>query len=121
MQITDITFSYIIQCLAVLIILYEVFKKIMEVVSAINSRHDREQAWDKAVKDIAVDREALKNEFDARLDEQDAKIQQLFAMLCMSLKASGAILEALTENDIGNGDIKAMKKELNGFIAEQIK
>ena len=100
--------------------LWGFYKVIMEIVKNITARHDREQTWDDAVKNIAVDRETLKKDFDARLDEQDVEIRKLFSMLCMSLKAQGVILEALSENDIGNGEVKAMKKELNGFLAEQI-
>ena len=115
-----ITIQALIQCGAIIMGLWGFYKVIMEVVKNITARHDREQAWDKAVKDIEVDRKALQDEFNSRLDEQDAKIQQLFAMLCMSLKAQGAILEALADNDIGNGEIKAMKKELNSFLTQQI-
>ena len=92
----------------------------MEIVKAITTRHDREQAWDKAVKDIEVDREALKKIFTDRLDEQDAKIQQLYAMMVMFMRSQNAILEALIEQGIGNGDIKTMHRELNEFITEQI-
>ena len=93
------------------------YKIIMEIVRAITQRHDREQAWDKAVND----RETLKKEFNARLDEQDAKNQQLFSMLCMCLRAQDAILEALVDKDIGNGEIKAMHKELKDFIVNQMR
>lgn len=97
------------------------FKIVMEIVKAINERHDKEAAWDKAVKDIAVDRETLKNEFDGRLNDQDAKIQQLIAMICMTLRAQDAILEALVDRDIGNGEIKTMHRELKDFIMKQVK
>ena len=96
------------------------YKVIMEIIKAITDRHDKEQAWDKAVEDIAVDREALKNEFNVRLSDQDAKIQQLLSMLCMTLRAQDAILEALVEQGIGNGEIKTMHKELKDFILDQV-
>lgn len=115
-----ITLQALIECGAIIMGLWGFFKIIMEIIKAITSRHDREQAWDKAVKDIAVDRETLKVEFDDRLDEQDAKIQQLVAMICMTLRAQDAILEALVGKDIGNGEIKAMHKELKDFIMKQV-
>jgi hypothetical protein len=115
-----ITLSALIQCGAIIFGLWGAYKTVMEIIKAITSRHDREQAWDKAVKDIEVDREALKTAFDDRLDEQDAKIQQLLAMICMTLKAQDAILEALVEKDIGNGEIKSMHKELKDFIMKQV-
>ena len=115
-----ITFQALLQCGAIIMGAWGFYKVIMEIAKSITARHDKEQAWDKAVKDIAVDRETLKNEFDARLNEQDARIQQLIAMICMSLKAQDAILEALVEKDIGNGEIKTMHKELKDFIMEQV-
>lgn len=115
-----ITLQALLQCGAIIASVWGGYKILMEIIKAITDRHDKEQAWSKAVEDIAVDREALSKEFNGRLDEQDAKIQQLVAMLCMSLKAEGVILEALADQDIGNGEIKTMKRQLNSFIAEQI-
>lgn len=115
-----ITLQALLQCGAVIVGLWGFYKVIMEIVKAITARHDKEAAWDKAVKDIEVDRETLKNEFNSRLDEQDAKIQQLVAMICMTLRAQDAILEALVEKEIGNGEIRAMHKELKDFIMEQV-
>ena len=115
-----ITLQALLQCGAVIVGLWGFFKVIMEIVKAITARHDKEAAWDKAVKDIEVDRETLKNEFNSRLDEQDAKIQQLVAMICMTLRAQDDILEALVEKVIGNGEIRAMHKELKDFIMEQV-
>lgn len=117
---TSITLQALIQCGALIMGAWGFYKVIMEIIKAINTRHDKEAAWDKAVKDIAVDRETLKNEFDGRLDDQDAKIQQLVSMICMTLRAQDAILEALVEKDIGNGEIKAIHRELKHFITEQI-
>ncbi len=117
---SQITIQALVQCGAIIMGAWGFYKVIMEIVKAINTRHDKENAWDKAVKDIAVDREILKNEFDGRLDEQDAKIQQLVSMLCMCLRAQDAILEALVKDNIGNGDIKSMHKELKDFIMEQV-
>lgn len=115
-----ITLQALLQCGAVIVGLWGFYKVIMEIIKAITARHDKEAAWDKAVKDIEVDRETLKNEFNSRLDEQDAKIQQLVAMICMTLRAQDAILEALVEKEIGNGEIRAMHKELKDFIMEQV-
>ena len=65
-------------------------------------------------------RKNIVDRYDNRLDEQDAKIQQLLSMLCMTLRAQDAILEALVEQGIGNGEIKSMHKELKGFILDQV-
>ena len=101
-----ITLQALIQCGAVIMGAWGFFKVIMEIVKAINARHDKEQTWDKAVEDFNKERECLRDEFNGRLNEQDAKIQQLLSMLCMTLRAQDAILEAF--------DI-CMWKELHTF------
>ena len=115
-----LTFAEVAKILVILGTMWGGYKIIMEIIDKITQRHDREQSWDKAVHDIEVDREALKKEFNDRLDDQDAKNQQLLSMLCMCLRAQDAILEALVENGIGNGDIRNMHKELKDFILEQV-
>lgn len=117
---TQITLQALLQCGAIIAGIWGSYKVIMEIVKSITARHDREQAWDKAVKNIEVDREALHKEFNGRLDEQDAKFQQLLSMLCMCLRAQDAILDALVKGNIGNGEIKDMHKELKDFIMEQV-
>ena len=116
-----ITIQALMQLGALIVGAWGFFKVIMEIVKAINARHDKEQAWDKAVEDFNKERETLKDEFNSRLNEQDAKIQQLLSMVCMTLRAQEAILEALVEQGIGNGEIRAMHKELKDFIVEQVK
>jgi Ni,Fe-hydrogenase III component G len=115
-----ITLQALVHAGAIIMGIWGFYKIVMEIIKAITDRHDKEQAWDKAVKSIEVDRESLSNEFNSRLDEQDAKIQQLVAMICMTLKAQDAILEALVEKQIGNGEIKSMHKELKDFIMKQV-
>ena len=111
------------------------YKLIKEIKSENDSEHDRRQRWDKAAEviekkadiwdkglaDMEQGRKQIVQRYDDRLDDQDAKIQQLLSMLCMTLRAQDAILEALVEQNIGNGDIKAMHKELKGFIMDQVK
>ena len=56
-------------------------KVIMEIIKAITARHDKEQAWDKAVKDIEVDRESLKTELKKVKKEQEtARISEEIKM-----------------------------------------
>ena len=76
--------------------------------------------WDKGLADIDKMRESMMKRYDGRLDNQDARTQQLYAMQCMSLRAQDAILEALVEQGIGNGEIKNMHTELNNFIFSEI-
>ena len=110
------------------------YKLIKEIKSENDTEHDRRQRWDKAAdvieqkadfwdKGLAYmeeGRRRIVDRYDDRLDEQDAKMQQLLSMLCMTLRAQDAILEALVEQGIGNGEIKSMHKELKGFILNQV-
>ena len=80
---------------------------------------EKAEAWSKGLADVDNVREFMMERYDGRLDNQDAKFQQLYAMQCMSLRAQDAILEALVNQGIGNGDIKDMHKELRDFILNQ--
>lgn len=134
MDIANVTFAYIMQGLAVIIILFEGYKKIMELKKTSDEDHDRKQkwdhaakviedkaeAWDKGLNDVYAEREAIVDRYDGRLNDQDARIQQLLSMMCMCLRAQDAILEALVKSEIGNGEIKSMHKELKDFIMEQV-
>ena len=115
-----LTIADLTRLLVILGSLWGGYKIIMEIIGAITKRHDKEQAWDEAVEKIKTEREQITSEFNLRLDEQDAKNQQLLSMLCMCLRAQDAILEALVENGIGNGDIRDMHKELKDFILKQV-
>ena len=109
-------------------------KVVKEIKKDNDTEHDKRQSWDKAAKvieekedlwdkglaDMEQGRKRIVERYDMRLSDQDAKIQQLLSMLCMTLRAQDAILEALVEDGIGNGDIKAMHKELKGFILDQV-
>lgn len=125
----------IITAIVALAAIWGAYKLIKEVKKENDTEHDRRQRWDKAadiiekkanfwdkgLADMEQGRKDIVRRYDDRLDEQDAKIQQLLSMLCMTLRAQDAILEALVEQGIGNGDIKAMHKELKGFIMDQVK
>ena len=109
-------------------------KIIKEIKEDNDTEHDRRQRWDKSadiiekkaanwdkgIADIDNMREQMMDKYDGRLDNQDAKTQQLYSMQCMSLRAQDAILQALVEQGIGNGEIRSMHKELRDFILEQV-
>ena len=109
-------------------------KVVREIKKDNDTEHDKRQRWDKTAEtleqkadfwdkglaDMEAGRKRIVERYDMRLSEQDAKIQQMLSMLCMTLRAQDAILEALVDQGIGNGDIKAMHKELKGFILDQV-
>ena len=92
-------------------------ERIDNVVKIVEDNHDK---WDKGLADMEQGRQQIIKRYDGRLNAQDAETQQLFAMQCISLRAQDAILEALVEQGIGNGEIRTMHKELRDFILNQV-
>lgn len=133
MDYVSLTFDIVIKALAVLIIIYEAFKKIMEIKKDSDKDHERKQGWDYAAKvikekedkwdkglaDVYDERNKIVELYNARLDELDARTQQLYSMLVMVIRSVNAILEGQIESG-ANGDVKKMHSELNNFITEQI-
>lgn len=81
---------------------------------------DNHEKWNRGLADIYSERDAIVKQYNERLDEQDAKIQDLLSMLLTIMQAQDAILEALIEQGIGNGDIKETRKALHKSIADQL-
>ena len=117
-----------------LVAIWGFIKVVKEIKKDNDTEHDRRQKWDNAAKtieekadlwnkglaDMEQGRKDIIERYDGRLGDQDARIQQIVSMMCMVLRAQDAILEALVEDGIGNGDIKAMHKELKEFILDQV-
>lgn len=92
-------------------------ERIDHVVKIVEDNHDK---WDQGLLDIYSERSQIVKQYNERLDEQDAKIQDLLSMLIMIMQAQDAILEALIEQGIGNGEIKETRKALHKSISEQL-
>lgn len=93
-------------------------QRVNEVVKIVEDGHEK---WDAALADMETGRQRMMMRYDGRLDEQDAKIQDILAILVELLRSNDAILDALVSAGIGNGEIKNMRDGLGNFIAEQIK
>ncbi len=90
MDMADLTFSYILQGLAVLIIIAEVYKKIKEVKNASDADHERKQGWDNAAKvikekekewdsglsDVENTRKEIVKKYDNKLSELEEKMDK---------------------------------------------
>ena len=92
-------------------------ERIENMVKIVEENHDK---WDQGLLDIYSERSQIVKQYNERLDEQDAKIQDLLSMLIMIMQAQDAILEALIEQGIGNGEIKETRKALHKSISEQL-
>lgn len=89
-DLADVTFNYILQALAVLIIVAEVYKKIKEVKNASDADHERKQGWDYACKiikekekewdkglsDIDNVRDKIVKKYDDKLSELEEKMDK---------------------------------------------
>lgn len=89
-DIADLTFGYIVQGIAVLIIIAEIYKKIKEVKSASDADHERKQGWDNAAKvikekekewdsglsDVENTRKEIVKKYDNKLSELEEKMDR---------------------------------------------
>jgi len=91
--------------------------RVDKMVKIVEDNHEK---WNQGLADIYSERNAIVRQYNERLDEQDAKIQDLLNMLLTIMQAQDAILEALIEQGIGNGDIRETRKALHKSIADQL-
>ena len=89
------------------------------VDKAVHIVEESADKWNKGLADIYAERSGIVKQYNERLDEQDAKIQQLYAMSALIIKAINVLLEERVEKG-ANGDVKKMHAELSDFLTEQI-
>lgn len=136
----NLTFSYILQGIAVLIIIYEIYKKIKEVKKASDDEHEwqmrvknavetvekKEKEWDEALSGVKETREILAKEFNKRLDDlenkieenhsdTEAKIQEIRSEQEFSIEIFRVILDGLTQLNC-NGQVTQMKERLDSYL-----
>lgn len=142
-DIANLTFSYILQGIAVLIIIYEVYKKIKEVKKESDAEHEwemrvkkavetvekKEAEWDEALSGVKETREILSKEFNKRLDEieqkmednhadTEAKVQEVRAEQMFQMELFKAILDGLGQLNC-NGPVTEMKEKLDKYLNEK--
>ena len=96
-------------------------KRQARIDAAVKIVEEGHEKWDAALADMEAGRQRLMMRYDSRLDEQDAKTQDILAILVELLQSNDIILDALVSAGIGNGDIKNRRDDMSHFIAEQIK
>lgn len=136
----NLTFSYFLQAIAVLIIIYEVYKKIKEVKKTsdedalwqqrikkvVETVEKKETEWDEALSGAKETREILSKEFNKRLDDlehkieenhsdTEAKIQEIRAEQEFSIEIFRVILDGLTQLNC-NGQVTKMKERLDVYL-----
>lgn len=133
MDLINVTFAYVIQAIAVVIILWEAGKKIMEIKEKSDLDHDRKQRWDKAadivekkekVWDDAVlisnrERQEITDTFNHRLGEQDMKMDRTLELVVELTKAMNILLKCEAEKG-ENEEIKSAYTSFNTFVVNHI-
>lgn len=139
-DIVNLTFSYILQGIAVLIIIYEVYKKIKEVKKESDAEHEwqmrvkkaveaieaKEKLWDEGLRDIDGMRERLSRDFNKRLDDieskiqdnhtdTEAKIQEVRSEQMFQMELFKTVLEGLGQLG-ANGPVTIMSEKLDNYL-----
>lgn len=142
-ELVNLTFSYILQGIAVLIIIYEVYKKIKEVKKTsdedalwqqrikkvVETVEKKEPEWDEALFGVKETREILSKEFNKRLDEierkmednhtdTEAKVQEVRAEQMFQMELFKAILDGLGQLNC-NGPVTDMREKLDKYLNEK--
>lgn len=133
MDLINLTFAYVVQAIAVVIILWEAGKKIMEIKEKSDLDHDRKQRWDKAadivekkekVWDDAVlisnrERQEITDTFNHRLGQQDMKMDRTLELVVELTKAMNILLKCEAEKG-ENEEIKSAYTSFNSFVVNHI-
>ena len=139
----NLTFSYFLQGIAVLIILFEIYKKIKEVKKesdeeyewklrvkkAVEAVETKEKLWDEGLSDIDGMRERLSREFNRRLDDiedkiqenhtdTEAKFQEVRAEQMFQMELFKTILEGLGQLG-ANGPVTIMSEKLDNYLNQK--
>ena len=139
-ELVNLTFSYILQGIAVLIIIYEIYKKIKEVKKESDAEHEwqmrvkkaveameaKEKLWDEGLRDLDGMRERLSRDFNKRLDDieakiednhtdTEAKIQEVRAEQMFQMELFKTVLEGLGQLG-ANGPVTIMSEKLDDYL-----
>ena len=139
-ELVNLTFGYILQGIAVLIIIYEVYKKIKEVKKESDAEHEwqmrvkkaveameaKEKLWDEGLRDLDGMRERLSRDFNKRLDDieskiednhtdTEAKIQEVRAEQMFQMELFKTVLEGLGQLG-ANGPVTVMSEKLDDYL-----
>lgn len=143
-DILDLTFRHIFEAFAVLIVLWEIFKKLKEIKKTSDDEHakrelwdkaantikEKEEVWDNTVADIKGEREFMMRRYDSRLDElelqikenhvtSEAKMQEIRTDVMILAEAIRAVLEGQIEQGC-DGPVKAAKEKLDHYLIESL-
>ena len=136
----NMTFAYFLQGIAVLIIIFEIYKKIKEVKKESDEEHEwkmrvkkvveameaKEKLWDEGLRDIDGMRERLSRDFNKRLDDiedsikdnhadTEAKVQEVRAEQMFQMELFKCVLDGLGQLG-ANGPVTIMSEKLDEYL-----
>ena len=139
----NLTFSYFLQGIAVLIIIFEIYKKVKEVKKESDEDHEwkmrvkkavetvetKEKEWDEALAGVKETRAVLQKEFNKRLDEieqkieenhadTEAKIQEVRAEQMFQMELFKTVLDGLGQLG-ANGPVTIMSEKLDNYLNQK--
>lgn len=142
-DIANLTFSYILQAIAVLFIIYEIYKLFkgikkesdeehewkMRVKKVVEAMEAKEKLWDEGLRDLDGMRERLSRDFNKRLDDieakiednhndTEAKVQEVRAEQMFQMELFKTVLDGLGQLG-ANGPVTEMKDRLDKYLIDK--
>lgn len=142
-DLANFSFNYILQFIAVLFIIYEIYKLFkgikkesdegyewkMRVKKAVETVEHKEKEWDEALAGVKETRAVLQKEFNKRLDEieakiednhtdTEAKIQEVRAEQMFQMELFKTVLDGLGQLG-ANGPVTEMKDRLDKYLMDK--
>ena len=142
-DLASFTFNHVLQFIAVLFIIYEIFKLFkgikkesddehewrMRVKKAVEAMEAKEKLWDEGLRDIDGMRERLSRDFNKRLDDieskiqdnhtdTEAKIQEVRSEQMFQMELFKTVLEGLGQLG-ANGPVTVMSEKLDNYLNQK--
>ena len=123
------TVDDLIRLAVIIMAIWGFVKILMEIIEAVNKRHDKEQKWDEYEKNLAQERDKIYEKYDTKLAEietriaesiadTDAKIQETRAELYILTECMAAVLDGLKQQGC-NGKVTEAKNNLDAYLIKR--
>lgn len=124
-----ITFDDLTKLAVVIMAIWAFYKVVVEIIKAITTRHDREQAWDATADDLRKEQQDNMSQFNKQLedikDQQneirtdfEAKVQELKAEQLIIVECLRAVLDGLHQQGC-NGKVSEAINTLDDYLVER--
>lgn len=124
-----ITVNDLVRLAVVVAGLWGFYKIVMEIIKAVNDRHDREQRWDETAENIRRARKEDTRQYNAQLadirksqedirEEFDSKVQEIKAEQFIIVECLRAVLDGLHQQGC-NGKVSEALETLDSYMCER--